>query len=77
MKTKDLLLKDFENHEMNSLIEIRGGTGDQQIDITFTGEVDCDGYTNDACTTGDEGCCDTDQGTIWDPVDPDHDEICG
>ena len=73
MKTKDLLLKDFENYEMNSLVKITGGGGDPQIDIPFTGPVDCDGYTDDACTTGDEGCCDTDQGTMWDPEDPDCD----
>ena len=71
MKTKDLLLKDFENHEVNSLIEITGGQGGWPPEIEHTGIVDCDGYTNDACTSGDEECCDTDPGGPLDLQDPD------
>lgn len=69
MKTKDLLFKDFENYEMHALIKVNGGQNPIPEE-EFSGAVDCDGYTNDGCTSGDDGCCDTDAPAPLDIQEP-------
>jgi len=51
MKKKDLLLSDFENQKVRALASFKGGGWIKKFSH----------YTDDACTSGDVGCCDVDE----------------
>jgi len=58
MEKKDFLLADFNNEKLDvqNTREIRGGQGGIRPGYETYGE----GISDEACTSGDVGCCDSD-----------------